>query len=163
MKEDSDNAWEKRDRTIEKFEQFLQNGLKIAGPNDVEYVDIHRLPQHPVKRNGKTVYKPIIVKLLTMSDKNEIFKNAKNLKDYNNQLKEDNYNNPTVYITEHLPHKFQQQRKLLLPQFKEAKKKKQKAVWKALNGNYTLFMTINKLILLRLTKSLIIQNNLEIM
>ena len=75
-----------------------------------------------------------------MSDKNEIFKNAKNLKDYNNQLKEDNSNNPTVYITEHLPHNFQQQWKLLLPQFKEAKKKKQKAVWKALNGNYTLFI-----------------------
>ena len=136
FKEDSDNAWEKRDRTIEKFEQFLQNGLKIADPNDVEYVDI----QHPVKRNGKTVLRPIIVKLLTMSDKNEIFENAKNLKDYNNQLKEDNSNNPTVYITEHLPHKFQQQWKLLLPQFKEAKKKNQKAIWKALNGNYALFI-----------------------
>ena len=31
VKEDSDNAWQKRDRTIEKFEQFLQNGLnKLA-------------------------------------------------------------------------------------------------------------------------------------
>ena len=140
VKEDSDNVWEKRDKTIEKFEQFLQNGLKITDPNDVEYVDIHRLPQHPVKRNAKTVHRPIVVKILTMSDKNEIFKNAKNLKDYNNQLKEDNSNNPTVYITEHLPHKFQQQWKLLLPQFKEAKKKKQKAVWKALNGNSTLFI-----------------------
>ena len=99
VKEDSDNVWEKRDKTIKKFEQFLPNGLKITDPNDVEYVDIHRLPQHPVKRNGKTVHRPIIVKILTMSDKNEIFKNAKNLKDYNNQLKEDNSNNPTVYIT----------------------------------------------------------------
>ena len=74
-----------------------------------------------------------------MNDKNVIFKNAKSLKEYNNHLKEENSTNPTVYITEHLPHKFQQQRKLLLPQFKEAKKKKQKAVWKALDGNYTLF------------------------
>ena len=99
VKEDSDNVWEKRDKTIKKFEQFLPNGLKITDPNDVEYVDIHRLPQHPAKRNGKTVHRPIIVKILTMSDKYEIFKNAKNLKDYNNQLKEDNSNNPTVYIT----------------------------------------------------------------
>ena len=74
-----------------------------------------------------------------MNDKNVIFKNAKNLKEYNNQLKE-KFSNPTVYITEHLPHKFQQQRKLLLPKFKEAKKKKQKTVWKALDGNHTLFI-----------------------
>ena len=85
------------------LKHFLQNGLKITDTNDVEYVDIHRLPQHLVKKNGKTVHRPIIVKLLTMSDKNKIFKNAKNLKDYNNQLKEDNSYNPIVYITEHLP------------------------------------------------------------
>ena len=36
LKEDSDNAWEKRDRTIEKYEEFLQNGLKIVDPNDVK-------------------------------------------------------------------------------------------------------------------------------
>ena len=36
VKEDSDNAWEKRDRTIEKYEEFLQNGLKIVDPNDVK-------------------------------------------------------------------------------------------------------------------------------
>ena len=58
-----------------------------------------------------------------MSDKNKIFKNAKNLKGYNNPPKEDNSNNPTIYITEHLPHKFQQQRKILLPQFKEEEAK----------------------------------------
>ena len=40
-------------------------------------------------------------------------------KEYNNQLKEDNSTNPTVYISEHLPHKFHQQRKLLLPEFEE--------------------------------------------
>ena len=64
----------------QNFEEFLQNVLKIAEPNDVEYVDIHRLPQHPVKRNCKTVHRPIIVKLLTMSVKNVIFKNGKNFK-----------------------------------------------------------------------------------
>ena len=126
VKEDSDNAWEKRGRRIETFEEFLQNELKMADPKDVEYVDIHRLPQHPVKRNGKTVHRPIIVKLLTTNDKNVIFKNAKNLKVYNNQSKKENSTNPTIYVTEHVPHKFQQQRKLLLPQFKEAKKTKKK-------------------------------------
>ena len=126
VKEDSANAWEKKDRNIEKFEEFLLNELKIADPNDVEYVDIHRLPQHPVKRNGETVHRPIIVKILTMNDKNVIFKNSKNSKEYNNQLKEENSTNPTIYITEHLPHKFQQQRKLLLPQFKKQKRRSKK-------------------------------------
>jgi len=29
---------------------FLEKGLKISDPDDVEFVDIHRLPQHPVKK-----------------------------------------------------------------------------------------------------------------
>ena len=52
VKKDSDNAWEKKNRTIEKFGEFLQNGFKIADPNDMEYVDIHWLPQRPVKIRG---------------------------------------------------------------------------------------------------------------
>ena len=54
--------------------------------SDVEYVDIHRLPQHLVKRNGKTVHRPIVVKLFTVNDKNVIFKSAKNLKEYINYI-----------------------------------------------------------------------------
>jgi len=38
--------------------------------------------------------------------------------------------------------KFKQQRKQLtgIPKFKEAKAKKQKTVWKVLDGNYTFFV-----------------------
>ena len=68
VKEDSDKAWEKRHKTIKKIEEFLPNCLKIADPNDVKYVNIYRLPQHLVKRNGKTVHGPIAFKLLIMSD-----------------------------------------------------------------------------------------------
>jgi len=56
IKEDGDNIWEKRDKTIEKFQDFLIQGLKIEYPDDVEFFDIHRLPQHPVKKDGKTFY-----------------------------------------------------------------------------------------------------------
>jgi len=75
-----------------------------------------------------------------MSDKNLIFKNAKNLKSYNESVKRESPTNPYVFITEHLPEKFQQQRKRLLDTYKEAKKNRQKAVWKVLDGNYTLFI-----------------------
>jgi len=47
VKEDNNNAWEKRETTVQKFKDFLQDGLKIEDPTDIEYVDIHRLPQHP--------------------------------------------------------------------------------------------------------------------
>ena len=64
IKEDDDNVWEKRERTREKFQDFPVNGLKINDPEDVELVDLHRLPQHPVKVGGTSVDRPIIVKLL---------------------------------------------------------------------------------------------------
>jgi len=43
-----------------------------------------------------------------------------------------------VFITEYLPEKFKQQRKQLIPKFKEARAKK--LVWKVLDENYTLFV-----------------------
>jgi len=43
-----------------------------------------------------------------MSDKNSIFKQAKNLKSYNAQLQQVDKTNPYVFITEHLPEKFKQ-------------------------------------------------------
>ena len=48
--------------------------------------------------------------------------------------KESGSTNLNTYITGHLPVKFQEQRKLLLPYYKEAKKNKKKTIWKALDG-----------------------------
>ena len=88
--EDQDTPWENRDKTEFKFRDFLINGLKINDPDKIEYVDIHRLPQHSPRKNRKIIYRPIIVKLLTMNDKQQIFQHVKNLKAYNaeRQLKE---------------------------------------------------------------------------
>ena len=49
-------------------------------------------------------------------------------------------------FTEHLPKKFQEQRKLLLPYYKEAKLKKQKNFLESLiwDGNYVLFVNGEK-------------------
>ena len=94
---------------------------------DIEYVDIHRLPQYSVQKHGRTVHRPIIVKLLTMNDKNVIFKNVTHLKNFNRKQQLENESNPYVYVTAHLPLKFQQQKKQLMPLFIEARKKRQKA------------------------------------
>lgn len=53
VKEDVGKAWETRAETIEKFQNFVKDGLQIEDPDDIELVDIHRLPQHPVTRYGK--------------------------------------------------------------------------------------------------------------
>ena len=117
---------EKR-KTIEKFQDFLKNGLKI-NPNEIKLLDIHRLPQQPITKNGRPVHRPIIVKLLTIHENNLIFKSAKNLRQNDAMRKESGSTNLNTYITDHLPAKFQEQRKLLLPYYKKAKKKKKKTV-----------------------------------
>ena len=128
--------WEKHETTVTKFQDFLKNGLKINDPDKIELVDIHRLPQHPAKKNGRF----IIVKLFTKNDKNLIFKFLKNLKFYNIARKVEDNTTPYIYVTEHLPKKFQDQRNRLLPIFNEARKNNQKTIWKATDGNYTLFV-----------------------
>ena len=114
IQEDNNNVWEKREKTIEKFQDFLKNGLKINS-NEIKLSDIHRLPQQPITKNGRPVHRPITVKLLTIHDKNLIFKSTKNLGQYNAMRKKSGSTNLNTYITDPLPAKFQEQRKLLLP------------------------------------------------
>jgi len=75
-----------------------------------------------------------------MSDKNLIFENAKYLNEYNNERKQGQEFYPYVYVSEHLPKKFQHQRKLLLDEYKKARKNWQKALWKVVEGDYVLFV-----------------------
>ena len=43
-------------KTIEKFQDFLKNGLKI-NPNEIKLSNIHRLPQQPITKNGRPVHR----------------------------------------------------------------------------------------------------------
>ena len=86
------------------------------------------------------MHRPIIVKLIHTKDKPQIFSSAKNLKTYNETRRSYDEYSPYVYVTEHLPTKFQQQGKLLLPEFKEAKRNKQSAYWRVIDDNYYLFV-----------------------
>ena len=139
IKEDEGNAWEKLEATVQKFKTFLNDGLNINF-DDIELFDIHRLPQYPLKKNGKTMHRPIIVKLIYTQDEQRIFSSAKNLKTFNETRRIYDGYSPYVYVTERLPAKFLKQRKLLLPEFKEAKRNKQSAYWRVTDGNYCLFV-----------------------
>ena len=50
-----------------------------------------------------------------------------------------------VYTTDHLPVLFLRQKKALLPQFKQARKNKQKVFWRVENGKYVLFINDEKI------------------
>ena len=100
--EDENNAWGKREMTVQKFETFLNDILNIDS-DDIELVDIRQLPQYPIKKNGKIVQKPIIiVKLINIQDKSRIFSSAKNCKTFNKRRRVYDENSPYIYVTEHL-------------------------------------------------------------
>ena len=113
----------------------------------IPLVDIHRLPQQPVVRRGVTIARPIIIKLNNAMDKHKIMSNLSNLKAYNLACQNEPQTAATtqrfpksVYITEHLPKEFQEQRKRLLSQFKEGKNSGQKTKWAITNGSYCLYV-----------------------
>ena len=97
-------------------------------PVSIPLVDIHRLPQQPVVRRGVNIARPIIIKLNNAMDKHKIMRNLSNLKAYDLTRQNEPQTAATpprfpkpVYITEHLPKEFQEQRKRLLPGLKRQK------------------------------------------
>ena len=135
--EDQDSPWETHQQTLEKFNNFLSEALKLD-PKEISLADIHRLPQRPVIRQGSKVTRPIIVKLVQAFDKSRIMRELKRLKSYNEARKKNS--KQTVYVTQHLPDAFLQQKKALLPKFKSAKLNKQNTYWKAEGGEYVLYV-----------------------
>ena len=51
IEESIEEVWENKQSTLEKFDQFLENGQKICRLQ-IKVIDIHRLPQGPVFKQG---------------------------------------------------------------------------------------------------------------
>jgi len=77
----------KREETETIFNKFLADGLELER-QQVQLVDLHRLPQHPVYKSEVKVNRPIIIKVASAYDKHTIMTNLKNLKNYNERLRE---------------------------------------------------------------------------
>ena len=120
----------------------MKDGLKMDF-DKVPIVDFYGLPQQPLFKLGKQITRPIIVKLAYMEDKTAIYKAAKNLKKYNRTRRKMQQSSPYVYITDHLPRAFQEQRKKLLS-FNKAQADKQKTKWQIENGEYCLYIDNGK-------------------
>ena len=143
VQENNDSLWETRDNTIDIFNHFLLEALKLD-PTLISVIDIHRLPQQPIFRNGAKVTRPIIVKFQNVMDKAKVTKSLKNLKIYNQQLKSSLSNISYVYVSDHLPKPFEAQRKKLMPQFTMARKQNKKAYWRIEEGQHCFFVDDKK-------------------
>ena len=110
---------------------------------DINIIKTHRFLQRPISKQGERLIRPIIVELSNVLEKQKILSASKSLKTfYDIRIAE---NIQSVYVTEHLPKLFQEQKKSLLLQFKEAKMKKLMAVWRIVNGSYCLFVENEKI------------------
>ena len=138
VSEDANFAWENREKTEEIFRSFLSEGLHLKDPKKVNLVDLHRLPQHLLYKNGIKVNRPIIFKLQNNYDKQLVMSRLKHLKTYNENRKKSATALPAVYVSEHLfkVHYLQKQR--LLSLFKQARADNKKTSWCMHDGDYCL-------------------------
>ena len=116
----------------------MKEGLNIANPSQITLADYHRLPQQPTYKNKVKINRPIVIKVTNASDKNLIFSNLKNLKAHNDRRRLQSLR--SQYVTEHLPKSFQEERKSLLPAFKEARSQNKKNTWRAEKGHHNLYI-----------------------
>ena len=65
---------ETKDQTKAIFDKFLTKVLGLA-PDDIDIVDLHCLPQHPIRKEGRKMNRPIIFKVLTTFDKKLVYQN----------------------------------------------------------------------------------------
>ena len=100
----------------------MVEGLSININEEIKIVDIHHLPQYPIFFENKIkLNQPIIVKLNDTFSKQRFYASLRNLKQYNNKRKRKSLSSQYVYVTEHLHKELQQQKKKLLPKYKQAK------------------------------------------
>ena len=142
LPEDPQNVWETPLQTLAHIHKFMKEALLITDPTMINLADYHRLPQRPIYKEKLRVDRPIIIKLTNGADKRRIFANLKYLKTFNETRREQKQR--PAYVTEHLPKQFQDKRKLLLPFFNEARKRKQKTMRKPVDGHYALYIDGNK-------------------
>ena len=140
--EDPKNPWKSRDSTVKLFHKFLIDGLKFEDFNELPLVDIHRLPQRPVlavySDKGR-VNRPIIIKLYNSDDKHWLSR-LKFLKSYNDKRYAENREAKPVFVTEHLPTPYYEQKKALMSLFKKARNENKKTSWAVINGDYSLLV-----------------------
>ena len=117
--EDPKNAWENKDDSIKNVRKVLKHVLKLDEADTMVIADAHRLPAKKGRR-------PLIFKLASLVDKNKLWKNVKNTKEYNNGKDEADVIKIDMV---HLPKKLSTDKFDLLDDFFAAKNKGDKPKW----------------------------------
>ena len=110
-------------------------------PISVLQIVCFNLPHHPIYRDKVKINRPIIFKVASLFDKHTIMTRLKMLKDYNQRQHK---SCSTAPISKHLPKEMYEQKKLLMPHFKHARKMKLKTKWMEQNRDYCHFVDNRK-------------------
>ena len=140
------SVWETKTQNLDIFNIFVTDGLGLD-PKSISLIDIHRLPQRPIVKQGCNITRPIVIKLATAMDKHTVMSNLKNLKAYNSKKQVDfdnehfhadsSHRNSSVFITDLLPKEFYERKKKLMPACKSASKSRKKK-----DGLFTMENTV---------------------
>ena len=133
------SAWETREQSLKLVHNSMHSIAYWQSASSILLSDCHRLPLRPILRGGIKTDRPLIIKLTNTADKHLILSKLKFLKTHN-ESRRLNQTKKYQYITEHLPKQFQEERQLLLPKFKEARRLKQNTSWRVEKGHYTLYI-----------------------
>ena len=134
---EDDNPNETVEESIEEIRKFLKNVLKLPNADDVIIADGHRLRLRKQRSSRSKLKRPLIFKVISVTDRNRIVNLAKDtLSAYNNA------NGCNYYIKRHLPKQMQDQKKKLTPAYKKAVKAKKEAKFQINfeTGDYCLYI-----------------------
>lgn len=135
-------SWESNIDSIDKVHTFFRDNLGVENADNMRLVNAHRMGLRKSIKNtgtGVTLHtRPIIVRFSCMPDKEKVQEKLTALRAYNRDIP---YYKHRVFVTDQLPRRMDDQRKLLVEQFRNARKNKVKAKWSVdKHGNYCLYI-----------------------
>ena len=141
MPEES-GTWESNTDSIDKVHDFFRDILGVENADNMRFVNAHRMGLRKTIEDpgtgAKLLTRPIIVRFGCMPDKEKVQKKLTALRNYNRDIP---YHKHRVFVTDQLPRRMDEQRKLLVQQFRNARKNKIKAKWSVdKHGNYCLYI-----------------------
>ena len=138
---EEESHWETNIESIDKVRAFFRDDLGVYKADEMRFVNAHRMGLRKTIVDTDTGEKlhtrPLIVRFSCMPDKERVQKKLTELRAYNRNIA---YKH-RVFVTDQLPQRMDAQRKLLVEQFKRARKRKVKAKWSVDKyGNYCLYV-----------------------
>ena len=135
------NAWETKEQTKLILEKFFKEGF-LLNPKSISLFDNHKLSQRPIFRNQQKINRPIIIKLSTVFDKQEIMKASKNPKNYRPHCSDfdSSRSSAKVNIADHLPKPYFLQKKTLMSIFEKARSNGDATRWAIVSERCILYV-----------------------